>query len=411
MRDDATDPDPDHGPGRADAGPDGPGTRSGDSELIGADSFQDAFGESLDAALDLSTWPPGGDLVALYSQLEEELSVASREERSHMDAIRRSVLPRIARRPGAPDGTGFFRCSLDDIRGAHRSMLFNGGVEAVRSTVAAHETLALTVTQLGISLVSYHGDRGTWGHRLFRRDLRSSPGTVEDQAVRIITERQAGAADDGLAEQRLSMLARRGILAYAERSVLLDEGRAPWRLGAGNPVPFELLTGAGSMELATKSTDLLRRLVRDHRAFVFVAPQSRERGLLTVGSALAPLEYVVLDNTLARMRALTDRSHFTHREKGTVDEFVAEVGPEILMGVYRASEIGQPRIFFGHREHIHEAALVAIADSVLHEHRAFPLLLDLAEQVCRGMFPPAEIAGISQYAHIDSGLPLSYLTD
>ncbi|HEV2528989.1 MAG TPA: hypothetical protein VGT61_11135 [Thermomicrobiales bacterium] len=411
MTDDAQRPLPGDGPLPGDAGPGESGPILADTQLIGAEAFRDTFGESLDAALDLSTWPPGGDLVALYHQLEEELAVASRDELSHMDAIRRSVLPRIARRPGAPDGMGFFRFSLDDIRGAHRSLLFNGGVEAVRATVVAHETLALTVTQLGISLVSYHGDRGTWGHRLFRRDLRSSPGTVEQQAVRLIQQRQAGAADEGLAEQRMSMLARRGILAYAERSVLLNESSAPWRLGAGNPVPFELLTGAGSMELATRSTELLQRLVQDHGRFVFVSPQSRERGLLTVGNALAPLEYVVLDNMLARMRALTERSHFTAHEKGIVDEFVAEIGPEIVMGIYRASEIGQPRIFYGHRERIHEAALIAIADSVLHEHRAFPLLLDLAEQVCRGMFPPAEITGISQQAHIDSGLPLNYVSD
>jgi hypothetical protein len=382
-----------------------------DADLIDPEAFRRSFGETLASALDRGTWPPGGDMVALYHRLEEELAEASQDEQGHMDAIRRSVLPRIAARPGAPEGVGHFAVTLDDVRRAHRSMLFNGGVEAVRSTVAAHETLALTLTQLGVSLVSYDGDRGSWGHRMFRRDLRSSPGTVEQLAVQVIQRRQAGAADEGAAEQRLSRLARRGILAFVERSILLDEGRAPWRLGAGTPVPFELLTGAGSMELAARSADLLDRLVRQHRRFVFVAPQSHERGLLTVGSALAPLEYVVVDDLLARMRALTERARFTTREQAKVDGFVAETGPEILMGIYRASEIGQPRVFYGHREHIHEAALIAIADSVLHEHRAFPLLLDLAEQVCRGMFPSSEITGLSQQAHIDSGLPLSYAVD
>ncbi len=382
-----------------------------DSRIIDAGSFRDAFGESLSTTLDLSTWPPGGDLVALYHQLEEELSIATSDELGHMDAIRQSVLPRIGKRPGAPEGAGYYRLTLEEIQRAHRSMLFNGGVEAVRATVAAHETLALTLTQLGVSLVSYHGDRGTWGHRMFRRDLRSSPGTIEEMAVRVIRERQAGAMEDERAEQRLSILARRGILAYVERSILLDEGRAPWRMGAGHPIPFELLTGAGSMELATRSTELLLRMITHQPRFVFVAPQTRERGLLTVGNALAPLEYVVFDNVLDRLRALTDRSHYTVKEKHIVDDFVAIAGPEILVGIYRASEIGQPRVFYGHRDHIHEAALLAIADSVLHEHRAFPLLLDLGEQVCRGMFPPAEITGLSQQAHIDAGLPLSYVSD
>jgi hypothetical protein len=34
-----------------------------------------------------------------------------------------------------------------------------------------------------------------------------------------------------------------------ERAVLLTKSTAPWRLGHGNPVPYELLTGSGSMDL------------------------------------------------------------------------------------------------------------------------------------------------------------------
>ena len=62
----------------------------------------------------------------------------------------------------------------------HRGLLFNGGVEACDGTIQIHETLPLTIYQIGVSLVSYRGDQGTWGQRLFRRDLRQKGVEVEE---------------------------------------------------------------------------------------------------------------------------------------------------------------------------------------------------------------------------------------
>ena len=388
--------------------PDGP---LADGELIDDADFRRAFNEPLAETLDLATWPRGGDMVALYHQLEREISAATRDEQSHVDAIRRTVLPGIAARPGRPDEAGIYRLSLDELRQAHQTILFNGGVEACRGTVASHDTLALTVTQLGVSLVTYQGDRGTWGHRLFRRDLRFSAGEVEDLALSVIWRRQAGAAEDSAAERRLSTLARRGILSYAERSALTDQATSPWRLGSGNPIPYELITGGGSMELAQRSIELLDRLINGHRRFVFVSPDTRERGLLTIGHALRPLEYAIVDDGLLRLRSLVERAHYTRRERDLIESFAVETGPTLRVGVYRASEIGPPRLFHGHQDHIHQAALVAIADSVLHEHRAFPMLLDLAEQVCRGMFPASELADTTRLAYLDAGAHPRYGLD
>lgn len=382
-----------------------------DNELIDDVAFQRAFNEPLAQTLDMATWPRGGDMIALYHQLEREIVSAARDEESHLDAIRRTVLPRLDQRPNRPEQAGVYHLTLDELRRAHQSILFNGGVEASRGTVAAHDTLALTVTQLGVSLVNYQGDRGTWGHRLFRRDLRFSAGEVEDLALRVIRQRQAGAAEDSVAERRLSQLARRGILMYAERSALTDQATAPWRMGSGTPIPFELVTGGGSMELALRSVDLLDRLINGHRRFVFVSPDTRERGLMTIGHALKPLEYAIVDDGLPRLRSLVERANYTRRERDRVETFIAETGPVLRLGVYRASEIGPPRLFYGHQDHIHEAALVAIADSVLHEHRAFPMLLDLAEQVCRGMFPASELAETTRLAYLDAGAHPRYGLD
>ena len=388
-----------------------PGNARDDRDALGYDAafvdprtFEQAFGEPLDDLLDLHSWPTGGDMLSLYHQLEREIRVASDDERRMLEGVRRSVLPMIRDRPGHPDAAGIYHVSVDDIRRVHETVLFNGGVEACRGTVASHDTLALTITQLGVTLVNYQGDRGTWGHRLLRRDLRMTRGSVEDLAMAVIRQRQRDATGGDETERQLTVLARRGVLAYAERAALVDQSTAPWRMGAGQPVLFELITGGGSMQLAQRSVALLRRLLLEHRRFVYVAPQSTERGLLTIGAALRPLEYAVIDTSLARLRSLVESAGYTRNDRQAVDHFVAEAGPQLLIGVYRASEIGPPRVFYGHAEHIHEAALIAIADSVLHEHRGYPLLLDLAEHVCRSTFPPGDLSDVSDQAWLSAGV-------
>ena len=375
-----------------------------DAAFVDPRTFEQAFGESLDDLLDLHSWPTGGDMLSLYHQLEREIHGASDDERRTLAGVRQSVLPRIRDRPGRPEAAGIYRVSVDDLRRVHETVLFNGGVEACRSTVASHDTLALTITQLGVTLVNYQGDRGTWGHRLLRRDVRLNRGSIEDLAMEAIFQRQRSAGQMNEHEQQLSLLARRGILAFAERSALVDQSTAPWRMGAGQPVPFELITGSGSMRLAQRGVEVLSRLLLAHRRFVYVSTKSPERGMLTIGAALRPLEYAVIDTSLTRLRSLADSAGYTRNDRQAVDHFVAEAGPHLLIGVYRASEIGPPRVFYGHAEHIHEAALIAIADSVLHEHRAYPLLLDLAEQVCRSTFPPGDLSDVSDQAWLNAGM-------
>ena len=74
--------------------------------------------------------------------------------------------------PASRAGLRRLRANMDILRLIHRGLLFNGGVEACDGTVQVHDTLPLTIYQIGVSLVSYAGDQGTWHQRLFRRDLR-----------------------------------------------------------------------------------------------------------------------------------------------------------------------------------------------------------------------------------------------
>lgn len=378
-------------------------------EIDGIDpaSFRAGFGEDLQRALDLGNWTAGTDLASLHDRAEAEVRDAIAQESAAARQIRQEIFPRIAQ-PGAdvPRDAGVYRAERAQLERIHTGLLFNGGVEACDGTCRAFDTLPLTLYQIGVSLASYKGDQGTWGHRLFRRDLRLAGGALQQDVIELLSRRdRRGGLNQPSTTDSLSELARRGIMAYAERALLLERSTAPWRMGHGNPAPYEILTGSGSMELMVAGTGVIRRLVEEHQRFVYVASEPRERLLLTIGQALRPLEYAIVETMTRRVRAITDGGHY--RAGLAVDaewdgerlsparwigRFRDEVTPQIVIGVYRAGRFAPPQIFYGHVEHAHLAAHIAIADSMLQEHRGFPLLIDLADSVCRRVFAADTLA-------------------
>src|SRR5262245_22063420 len=140
---------------------------SGAGEVT-AEDFRASFGEGLERALNVDTWQPG-DLSQEYARLEREVREAVAMEDEVQGRIRAEVFPRLRTRERAPACAGVYPVDVDALRQVHRGLLFNGGVEACDGTHQAHDTLPLTIHQIGVSLVSYSGDQGTWCQRLFRR--------------------------------------------------------------------------------------------------------------------------------------------------------------------------------------------------------------------------------------------------
>jgi hypothetical protein len=94
-----------------------------------------------------------------------------------------------------------------------------------------------------------------------------------------------------------------------------------------------------------------------------------------------------------------------------VKQFVSGVGPQIAVGLYRASDMAPAQLFYAHIEYAHEAALIALADSALQEHRGFPMLIDLADTVCRATFGTDSFTASAQLAYVEAGEPFRYLTE
>ncbi len=87
------------------------------------------------------------------------------------------------------------------------------------------------------------------------------------------------------------------------------------------------------------------------------------------------------------------------------------VGPQVVVGVYRASTLAPAQVFYAHVDHADLAAHIAIADSMLQEHRGFPMLIDLADNVCRGVFGGDTLSGPVSTAYADAGSPWRYLSE
>jgi hypothetical protein len=381
-------------------------------EILDSGDFRTAYGESLQDTLDLDTWERGEDLAGLYERLNHEVEQALDQEDNIRRQVRDVVFDQIVSRPGAPRGAGVFQATTEDLKAAQTNVLFNGAVEACDGTSVPHETLPLSITQIGVCLVSYAGEQGAWVQRLFRRDLRVRGMNPVEEALSILEKRDArSGVDQPDKRDRLTELGRRGIMSYAERAVLLKKSNAPWRMGHGNPAPYELLTGSGSMDLLLASLQILSELIVQHRRFVFIPSAPGERVLLTIGNALRPLEFAVVENSERRMHPIIYEGHLRGRFREKAIEFYRDAAPKILIGVYRTSGEVPPQVFYAHEDFVQEAALIAMADSVLQSHRGFPMLIDLADTVCRSTFGAEAFRSTVQSVYAARGNPLRYLNE
>ena len=261
----------------------------------------------------------------------------------------------------------------------------NGLVEGCDGNVHVVNTMALQIVQIAVVGVSYNAEEESWAHRIFKRDIRVQPGADMVEETLKLLKRRSPDDDSKDKPRRITDMMRRGVMTFMERQVMADALRSPWRVGHGNPLAYELLTGAGSVELVRLSVPVLRRLI-DHRKFVFVPSDTSEQHIKTIGDALEPLEYTIISDWIPYFARIS-RGHF----RGEWDRLMqrssarssTRSAPRFLVGAYRASPYFPAQVFYAHRDYVHEAARIAIADSVHLDHRGFPMLIEMADK-CAG---------------------------
>ena len=365
---------------------------------VATKAFEEQFGESILRTLDVEKWRLGNDLNEEFSRIKQEVREADKYETDHEKQIRERYFPLLAKLPNMPKNAGKHVAQQEDIEAVHRGLLFNGGVEACDGVVQIHDTLPLTIYQIGVSLVSYRGDQGTWGQRLFRHDLKQK-GVEVDEMIHYLEQRdKRDSSTRPPGSDQLGELVQKAILDYAERAILLRRSDAVWRMGHGNPVTYELLTGGNNLDLMVQATRVLRELIEVRQKFVFIASEPRDTLLHTIGQALRPMEYVITGTLDERLNTWLHQERFKIgvSRKLAWDEdlispaawiprFIERVASKVVVGLFRATLLAPAQIFYAHEDHSEIAAHIAIADSMLRE-QGTPLLLQMAHHVSNSVF-------------------------
>jgi hypothetical protein len=142
---------------------------------------------------------------------------------------------------------------------------------------------------------------------------------------------------------------------------------------------------ANRQDVKEKSIDLMNNLIIDHKRFVYVQACTQPE-LWTLGNALHPFEYIVVETMKDKMLQMVNSGNTRLDIKHDYEEFARTAGDKIAVGVYKVSKHAAPKVFYCHVEHIQTAALIAMADSALQLHSGTPMLLDLAENLCKNAF-------------------------
>jgi hypothetical protein len=390
-----------------------------DAFPVSAKEFEDQFDEEIGQTLDINTWRLGNDLTQEYRRIEHEVRQAEEFETSKEKEIRAKLFPGLAAAENMPRNAGKHEAKPEHLLALQQGLLFNGGVEACDGTIQTHDTLALTIYQIGVSMVSYRGDQGSWGQRLFRRDLRQKGAGVDEWIEFLERRAKRDSSTRPPGQDHLGELVQKALLDYAERAILLRRSQARWRMGHGNPITYELLTGGGNLDLMVQATQVLRELVEKHQKFVFIASEPRDRLFMTIGQALRPLEYAIVDTLDSRLsnwlhqerfkvgvsaRLTWDQETLTPAE--WIPRFIERVASKIVVGLFRATLFAPAQLFYAHVDHSETAAHIALADSMLKE-QGTPLLLQMANHVCDSVFGDS-LEALAESAYVAAGAERRY---
>lgn len=373
--------------------------------------YKEMTGEPIDVTFNIDTWDTGVRALQAFERLEHEVQLAEELSQEARIGIRKEIFPLVWKLHDRVPEAGIYRTSLNELKEAQSNIVFSGLVEACDGNNHVHRTLSMDIVQVAVALVSYNGEEETWAHRVFRRDVSmKSEGNLLDRVMNLLEARSPKKANARAVTERL----RRAIMTYMERVVLAEKSQAPWVMGHGNPLAFELLTGSGLAAVIELSIPVLRKLI-DRKQFVFVASDTNKQHFITIGDALEPLEYAILDDALQDIDAILAGGYrgtdFIRAKTQHLDPLRNEVAKNVLTGVFRASRFAPAQLFYAHREHVHEAALIAMADSVLQEHRGFPMLIDMADNLCRTYFGAETLNRPTQAAFASQSEPFRYLNE
>ena len=342
-----------------------------------------ALGQTVRDALNLEDWGTGPGLADLLTRVQTAVTRSVQEEASLRDAIRSHVLSELHHFPDAPSSAGVYLITDHQLRAARRNLLLPGHVTACDGVCAGHDGLTATVVSVGVCLVKYDGSVNSWRSTFLRHDYDAHAVDPVGQLRAVLDRRGQREADDGTAPDPIHTLLRRGFMAAAERTALLERADSRWKIGHGVPAPLELLTGSGNMDLIDLTLPTLEQLLLNETRWVFLPATLSNRALLTVANALGPGELAIFQTGKPMVEAIIESATYSAGYRKKVEAFAAKLGANTVVGGYRATRYAPPQLFVAHADRAIEAGIVAMADGGMNPHRGFPLMLDLAAMGAR----------------------------
>jgi hypothetical protein len=344
-----------------------------------AAAVADALADTVRDALDLDGWNEGPGLEDLLTRVRDAVARSVGEESRLRAAIRGKVLAELRHFPDAPAAAGVYPVADRHLVAARRNLLLPGHVTACDGASAGHDGLTATVVSIGVCLVRYDGAVNSWRSTFLRHDYDARVSDPVGQ-LRAVLDRRAKRPDedDGGPADPLHTLLRRGFMAAAERTALLEKATSRWKIGHGVPAPLELLTGAGRMDLVDITLPVLEKLLVSESRWVFLPATLSNRSLLTLANALGPGELAVFQTGKPMVEAIIETANYPPGYRKRVEDFAAKLGAATVVGGFRATRFSPPQLFVAHADRAVEAGILAMADGGLNPHKGSSLMLELA---------------------------------
>jgi hypothetical protein len=347
--------------------------------LLPSASVEAALGQTVRDALDLGEWGDGPGLEDLLTRVHTAVARSVGEEASLRAAIRDRVLSELRNFPDAPAAAGVYHVPERFVKDARRNLLLPGHVTACDGAHAGHDGLTATVVSIGVCLVRFDGAINSYRSTFLRHDYDARASDPVGQLRAVLDKRTKRPDDDGQpTDDPIHTLLRRGFMAAAERTALLERANSRWKVGHGVPAPLELLTGSGNTDLLDLSLPILEKLLLDDTRWVFLPATLSNRALLTVANALGPGELAVFQTGKPMIEAIIETANYAAGYRKRVEAFAQKLGASTVVGGYRATRYAPAQLFVAHADRAVEAGILAMADGGMNPHRGFPLSLELA---------------------------------
>jgi hypothetical protein len=370
--------------------------------LLPTVAIEEALGQSIRQALDLSTWGRDAGLQQLLTVVPRAIAGSLEREKTLRVSVRREVLRRLPEFPDSPAAAGVYRVPEQMLRDARRNIVLAGGVTAADGACTGHDALAATLVSIGVCLVRYDGRVNSWHSTFLRHDYDVRSGDLITDIRRVLDRRHRRGDSHGSDRDRLSSLLRRGFMAAAERKALLECTSTRWRMGHGTPAPLELLTGSGSMALLDEILPVLERLLLDETRWVFLPRNLSGRAMLTLANALESGELAIFQKGKPMLEDMVEQGTYDAAHKRRVQQFASRAGAVFVIGGFRATPHAPAQLFIAHAEHALDAGVLAMADAALQPHQGAPLLLELAGLCARTSLGVEAFRGVVESAYARS---------